>query len=71
MNFSGTEWATANVEIENLFDGKSTPALFVTLTLDADEDLPSNEQLRGFFTENVFTSMLPGESKEVTFVAKQ
>lgn len=40
------------------------------MTLDA-KDVAPEEQLKGFFSENVFTAIMPGEYKVVTFVAKE
>jgi hypothetical protein len=39
------------------------------MTLDNKPE-SEDQQLKGFFSQNVFTSILPGEVKKLTFVAK-
>lgn len=70
---------TVEITVTNGQDGASYPSIFTSLTLDRDVDSfnyrvehlkqPETSQLRGYFTENVFT-LLPGESKTVRFVPK-
>ena len=68
--FQGESYPRVKVTVENVRDGASTPAIFTSLTLDNDiTSHTAKEQLRGFFSENVF-NLLPGESRSVLFTAK-
>lgn len=67
----GRKYAVAKVWVENTKNGKSVASIHTTLTLEAAVVKGHKvQQLHGFFSENVFV-LLPGESKQVMFAAKQ